>query len=250
MVWELAEERTGDDELQAGAQDLLDREERREAARRYLRGKRPLEVLGIGWLPAPGYERALTIWPRFAADHEQSPYAIYRARLESVLRDVSDKRIAEQVGLVEIAIDDYRAACPARRCDPDTPDTPANYATDLAECGLMTPWPPARNQPRWCASGRKYKKRCGGTNDSGPASRTERESTLVRVRLLDRPYHVLSDELARPEEMWRCWAPCPPNERPQSRISSIARAGFEHLSPTAYRFVEVRELPEKGGQGR
>jgi len=165
MVWELAHERAGDDELQARAQDLLDCEDRREAerARRYLRGKRPIGALGIGWLPAPEYERALAIWPRFAADHGERPYATYCARLESVLRDVSDKRIAEQVGLVEIAIDDYVAACAARHCDPDGPDVRANYATDLAERGLMTPWPPSRNQPCLCASGRKYKKCCGGT---------------------------------------------------------------------------------------
>ncbi len=102
MVWLLAQERGGDDELQHRAQELLDREERLEAeqARRQQRGKRPMGALGVGWHPAAEYERALAILPRFAADYEEIPYAAYCARLESVLRDVSGKRIADRVGLV------------------------------------------------------------------------------------------------------------------------------------------------------
>ncbi len=165
IVWLLAQERGGNDELQHRSQELLDREERLESeqARRLQRGKRAMGALGIGWHPAPEYERALAILPRFAADYEQAPYAAYCARLESVLRDVNGKRIADQVGLVEIVVNDYLAWCAARDFDPDSSTTRADYATDLVERGLMRPWPPSRNEPCWCESGRKYKKCCGKT---------------------------------------------------------------------------------------
>lgn len=165
IVWLLAEKRGGDDELQQRAQELLYREERLEAerARRLQRGKRPMGALGVGWHPAPEYERALAMLPRFAADQGQAPYAAYCARLESVLRDVSGKRIADRVGLVEILVDDYLAWCASRDLDPNGSTTRADYATDLVERGLMKPWPPSRNEPCWCASGRKYKKCCGKT---------------------------------------------------------------------------------------
>jgi tetratricopeptide (TPR) repeat protein len=165
IVWLLAGERGGDDELQERAQELLDREKRQEAeqARRLQRGKRAMGALGVGWHPAPEYERALAILPRFAADNERAPYAAYCARLESVLRDVSGKRIADRVGLVEVVVDDYLAWCAARDLDPNGSTTRADYATDLVERGLMRPWPPSRNEPCWCESGRKYKKCCGKT---------------------------------------------------------------------------------------
>ncbi len=165
IVWLLAQERGGDDELQHRAQELLDREERLEAeqARRLQRGKRAMGALGIGWHPVPEYERALAILPCFAADQGQAPYAAYCVRLESVLRDVSGKRIADRVGLVEIVVVDYLAWCASRDFDPNGSTTRADYATDLVERGLMRPWPPSRNEPCWCASGRKYKKCCGKT---------------------------------------------------------------------------------------
>jgi hypothetical protein len=46
--------------------------------------------------------------------------------------------------------------------EPDSADARAEYAGHLAAKGdpsLIT-WPPDRNQPRWCGSGRTYKKCC------------------------------------------------------------------------------------------
>ncbi len=96
IVWLLAQQRGGNDELQHRAQDLLDREERLEAeqARRLQRGKRALGALGIGWHPAPEYERALAILPRFAADYEQNPVRrlLRTPRVRSARRERQEHR--------------------------------------------------------------------------------------------------------------------------------------------------------------
>jgi len=45
----------------------------------------------------------------------------------------------------------------------------AQYAADLGRDRLGTiPWPPGRNEPCWCGSGRKYKKCCGAPGSGGP----------------------------------------------------------------------------------
>jgi uncharacterized protein YecA (UPF0149 family) len=42
----------------------------------------------------------------------------------------------------------------------------AGFAAHLARSrpGQLTAWPPGRNQPCWCGSGRKYKKCCAAPN--------------------------------------------------------------------------------------
>jgi hypothetical protein len=48
---------------------------------------------------------------------------------------------------------------------------------------------------------------------------------------------TLTPELVVAQEAKR-----PPDGRQRSRISSIAGAGLERISPTAYRFTEARQL--------
>jgi hypothetical protein len=61
--------------------------------------------------------------------------------------------------------DDYDEGGPLhadeRGLDPATDTARASYAVDLARRGLGIDYPPERNAPCWCGSGRKYKKCCG-----------------------------------------------------------------------------------------
>ncbi len=61
----------------------------------------------------------------------------------------------------------YEAFAHDRGVPPDTPALADAYAAHLAAQGRTTPWPPARNAPCWCGSGRKYKRCCGRVEDSG-----------------------------------------------------------------------------------
>jgi uncharacterized protein YecA (UPF0149 family) len=58
-----------------------------------------------------------------------------------------------------IVVDEYVVWCDERGEDPE--DARAGYAARLLAAGEAIPWPPGRNEPCWCGSGRKYKKCCG-----------------------------------------------------------------------------------------
>lgn len=48
--------------------------------------------------------------------------------------------------------------------EPDPSQLRAQYAADVARDPSRTiAWPPGRNAPCWCGSGRKYKKCCGAS---------------------------------------------------------------------------------------
>ena len=154
------------DELQLRAEALVEEQEReeRELEEGFFRNPgTPVPPqrasVGLAWFPAEQYERALETWPSFAEDYERGPYAAYCARLELLLRDLRGQRVA-RLGLTPIAIDRYLAWCTERGLDAEQSDNRASYATELVERGHIHPWPPQRNEPCWCRSGRKYKKCC------------------------------------------------------------------------------------------
>jgi two-component system response regulator MtrA len=62
----------------------------------------------------------------------------------------------------------------ANRLDPEQESTRTRYLGALPEDASIA-WPPGRNAPCWCASGRKYKKCCGAVRrPAGPEHRTAR----------------------------------------------------------------------------
>jgi hypothetical protein len=165
------------DELQRRANDLADDQERRDRTESaaLARGLEPLPpdvvgqrlYAGVAWFPAKEYERALELWPKFANADESAPYAAYCAHsarmasehLELVLRELRG-RGAPRLALVPIAIDDYLPWCASHGRNPDEPDSRADFANELTQQEYVPSWPPRRNQPCWCGTGRKYKQCC------------------------------------------------------------------------------------------
>ena len=156
------------DELQLGAEKLIEDQEQQDrgherellGGRNEPRGLSPHQAsVGVAWFPPDQYQRALQSWPSFAEDYEQGSYAAYCARLEALLGDLKSQGV-RRVALTPITIDDYLAWCDEHDRDPEQSDTRASYATDLLEGNVARPWPPRRNEPCWCGSGRKYKKCC------------------------------------------------------------------------------------------
>ena len=66
----------------------------------------------------------------------------------------------------------FTARCTEHGHQPDSADARAEYAAHLAAQGdpSLISWPPDRNQPCWCGSGRKYKKCCAAptSDDANP----------------------------------------------------------------------------------
>ena len=176
MIWMLTTERAetldalsdGPDELQLRAEELVERQEQEEQERvdAFYRDRATPQPIpphrasvGLAWFPPDQYPRALDTWPTFAEDYEHGPYAAYCARLELLLRDLKAQGVA-RLALTPITIDTYLDWCTQHDRDPEESDNRASYATELLERGITQPWPPARNEPCWCGSQRKYKKCC------------------------------------------------------------------------------------------
>jgi tetratricopeptide (TPR) repeat protein len=176
MIWLLTGERAETldalgrppDDLQLRAEDLVERQEQEEQARAEAshrdRGTtQPLPPhrasIGLAWFPPSEYARALQTWPSFAEDYQHGPYAAYCARLELLLRNLKAQGVA-RLALTPIDLDSYLSWCSDHDRDPEQSDSRASYATELLERGSAHAWPPQRNQPCWCGTGRKYKKCC------------------------------------------------------------------------------------------
>jgi tetratricopeptide (TPR) repeat protein len=116
----------------------------------------------VAWFPTGEFPIALDSWPQLGDDWGAHEHRDYCHRLERHLRDL-DEHTDGPTWIVPIGIEGFQRWCTLKHRDPATADTRARYAADQARtnpAGLIT-WPPERNQPCWCHSGRKYKKCCG-----------------------------------------------------------------------------------------
>lgn len=126
-------------------------------------------LVALAWLPADEYAAWPQRWPDLAdsplchdEDGDPISHAVYCRRMEGRLRAHRESGVARL------------SVVPVRRAEfdpwvadnaPDEPDPSqlrARYAADVARDPSRTiAWPPGRNDPCWCGSGRKYKKCCG-----------------------------------------------------------------------------------------
>jgi tetratricopeptide (TPR) repeat protein len=115
------------------------------------------------WFPAGEYAEALRRWPDLAEpggpaeggrDHAGYCRAMQAKLIQAAEAGMTGIRIAP------IRIADYLAWCADK--DEDPAQARAAFAADLARSrpGELIRWPPGRNEPCWCRSGRKYKKCC------------------------------------------------------------------------------------------
>jgi hypothetical protein len=115
--------------------------------------------MSLAWFPTDDYREALTRWPSLAEDWADCPHGEYCRRFQSDLLRFSSHGVPVR-GIAPIRLADYLPWCEDERLDPELPATRAHYAAEVTRRGEAIPWPPARNDPCWCGSGRKYKHCC------------------------------------------------------------------------------------------
>lgn len=124
---------------------------------------RSVRTLALAWFPADQYPDALRRWPELTAEGAAkgaAEHAAYNLALERTLRGYADAG-RTRLAIAPIRIPDFLAWCADRDLDPAASPTRAHYSADLARRHESSAWPPTRNQPCWCGSGRKYKQCCG-----------------------------------------------------------------------------------------
>lgn len=100
-------------------------------------------------------------WPEATAGYGDD-YDAYAALVQRETRGYAEAGAA-RIHLVTGILTDYEAYADRTGADPSLPTTRNAYGKwrALEERQHTALWPPARNGPCWCASGRKYKKCCG-----------------------------------------------------------------------------------------
>ncbi|MEU1431172.1 SEC-C metal-binding domain-containing protein [Nocardia sp. NPDC005746] len=102
--------------------------------------------------PEDEFAQVIRRWP---ALHEYyGTFDEHRRTVEHALRSADHGMPAAIVAGTADGLAEYAA-------DPENPSTRAAFAAHLAGSGAAITWPPGRNEPCWCGSGRKYKKCCG-----------------------------------------------------------------------------------------
>ncbi|MBV9168089.1 MAG: SEC-C domain-containing protein [Solirubrobacterales bacterium] len=115
-------------------------------------------AVSIAWFPAGQYEEAIRRWPSLAEDWANVPHDDYSARLDGNIKWMRSQGVPIRA-VAPIVVEDYVAWCAEHDEDPD--EARPAYAARRMRDGDVTSWPPGRNEPCWCGSGRKYKKCCG-----------------------------------------------------------------------------------------
>lgn len=125
----------------------------------------------MGWLPPGIFEEAVGRWPQLAARVGTRDYPTYARVVQGTLIDVAREHTRHPV-LVPLDLDELAGLADAAGLDVADWRTRAALAANLAESGRGLSWPPGRNEPCWCGSGRKYKK-CCDTVPLDPASTSD-----------------------------------------------------------------------------
>lgn len=128
-------------------------------------------ALAVSWFPADQFDEALRSWPDLATDWESTDYSDYTHRLERELHKMTAAGPAA-LCIAPIRIDAFRSWCQGAGQEAATASARAGYAAALARAASfeLIAWPPERNAPCWCGTGRKYKKCCGHPSVAQAAS--------------------------------------------------------------------------------
>ncbi|OIJ93407.1 SEC-C domain-containing protein, partial [Streptomyces colonosanans] len=118
----------------------------------------PRRACVLYW-PPDEFTKLLEHWPK-AAEEYGDDHAGHRRQVERTLGELSEEGVPH-LAVAHATLAGLEAHAENIAASPDTSDTRSAYAAELARTGRTTDWPPPRNGPCWCGSGRKYKKCCG-----------------------------------------------------------------------------------------
>ena len=115
-------------------------------------------VVSLAWFPSGEYEEAIRRWSSLAEDWADVAHSDYCVRIDGNIKWMRSQGMPIRA-VAPIVVEDFVAWCAERDEDPE--EARASYAVHLTREGEVIAWPPGRNEPCWCGSGRKYKKCCG-----------------------------------------------------------------------------------------
>jgi tetratricopeptide (TPR) repeat protein len=123
------------------------------------RGRPSNAPIAVGWFPASEFQPAVDRWPFLLESWGAYNHEEYCRSLQHHLLTLYSHGL--RPGIAPIRVDEYIRWSESEGLDPATSETRVQYIAMLTSCDQFFPWPPERNHPCWCGSGRKYKRCCG-----------------------------------------------------------------------------------------
>lgn len=116
------------------------------------------DAYAVAWYPRDQIDAAMERWPALFEDLAD-PDA-YCQIIEARLREVQ-AATGRVPSVAPLEVDALVQFASEHGLDPDSGSARSRLAAVLGSRGETVPWPPGRNEPCWCGSGRKYKRCCG-----------------------------------------------------------------------------------------
>ncbi|MDQ6614143.1 MAG: SEC-C metal-binding domain-containing protein [Actinomycetota bacterium] len=117
-------------------------------------------VLSVAWFPLGEWEKATSMWPDLL-DDLPAEHSDYSHRIEARIKRVVRAAAGHPMRVSPMTVDGLLAHSIEHDDDPAKPEARSSYAAEISHRGEAVAWPPGRNAPCWCGSGRKYKTCCG-----------------------------------------------------------------------------------------
>lgn len=117
------------------------------------------DVAAVGWFPRDQFPSALSAFDSLAERVGAAGPDGYARLVQGTLLDLA-RDLGRQPELAPMTVASLTAFADEHGIDPDSSTARAAHAAALEGSGDVLPWPPGRNDPCWCGSGRKYKKCC------------------------------------------------------------------------------------------
>jgi tetratricopeptide (TPR) repeat protein len=110
---------------------------------------------------SPGeFALAIAAWPTFAEDWADGGHEAYARELDRRMRAIAPGAPRHPV-VAPLTVARVLELAADNGLDAAASEVRARAAYDVAQEGDAIAWPPGRNEPCWCGSGKKYKKCCG-----------------------------------------------------------------------------------------
>lgn len=117
--------------------------------------------IALAWFPSTEWESAKARWPEVTERFGDVDSATYNRAIQQHLLDLPLGGATADVSVAPIYVTEFTQWCSEVHTDAGSAQARSACAADLSSHGDTIPWPPARNEPCWCGSQRKYKKCCG-----------------------------------------------------------------------------------------
>ena len=116
--------------------------------------------LSVGWFPAEEWTQAIERWPDLL-DELSAGNLDYSHAIEARVKRLNHADPGHPMHISPLTVGFLEHCADEDDLDPGWPEARAAAAAEVLRLGGAKRWPPGRNEPCWCGSGRKYKQCCG-----------------------------------------------------------------------------------------